>query len=187
MAALSELHLVKEHLLQFFSGHDWAEFQFSDGPLIKIAPWFKILRFAPGPQSSLWTYVTLGACALREEENGLEFSVFVQDESPRFIELLTMTAYYHRNNLLGIGHTVPLGESWVDGSMCNCSLISLPYPLGAEFEICNTRTNHIHILWVLPITEKERDFKIKHGLEEMEAKFESVALEYWNFKRASVV
>jgi hypothetical protein len=187
MAALSELHLVKQHLLKFFAGHDWEEFQFSEGPMVEAAPWFRVLRFAPGPRLNLWAYVTLGACALRDDENGLEFSAFVQHESPRFVELLTMTAYYHQGHQLGVGHTVSLGEPWVEGSKCNCSLISLPYPLGPDFEVCNTKKNHIHILWALPITEDERDFKIKNGLEEIESTFDRKALEFWDLKRKSVV
>lgn len=155
--------------------------------MAKTAPWFRILRFTPGPRSDLWTYVTLGACALRDEEGGLEFAALVQNQSPRFVELLTMTAHYHRANQLGVGHTLPLGEPWVEGSTCNGILISLPYPLGTEFEVCNTKNEHIHNLWTLPITEAERNFKIENGLEEIESIFEQDELEYWDLLRESVI
>jgi hypothetical protein len=187
MVALSELYLVKQHLQNFFTGHKCDEFQFEDGPMIELAPWFRVLRFPPGPRLNLWTYVTLGASSLRNGDNGLEFSVFVKNESSRFIELLTMISYYHQKHQLGVGHTVGLGEPWIEESKCTCALISLPYPLGPDFEICNTENNHVHVFWVLPITEEERAFKAKNGLEEIESEFDKHALEYWDLYRKSVV
>jgi hypothetical protein len=98
-----------------------------------------------------------------------------------------MTAYYHKDRQLGVGHTMALGEPWVENSQCNCALVSLPYPLGPDFEICNTKNSHVHVLWVLPITESERAFKVENGLEAIESAFDKCALPYWDFTRPSVV
>ena len=42
-------------------------------------------------------------------------------------------------------------------------------------------------LWLLPITEAERDLKASSGLEALESRFDEVDLEYWRVDRASVV
>jgi hypothetical protein len=187
MVALSELYMVKQHLISFFKDHEFEELVFENGPMVEAAPWFRVLRFRPGPRLNLWAYVSLGASTLRDDEGGLEFSIFSEYESPRFVELLTMSAYYHRDYKLGVEHTAALGEHWVEGSKCNCYLVSLPYPLGPDFEICATKENHVHVLWLLPITEQERDYKVKNGAEALECLFDSTALKYWDFGRKSVV
>jgi hypothetical protein len=40
---------------------------------------------------------------------------------------------------------------------------------------------------LLPITDEERNFKIKNGVDALEERFEDVGLEYWNPTRDSVV
>lgn len=155
--------------------------------MMNEAPWFRVLRFSPGPRYNLYAFVSLGASALRDEEGGLEFAIFSEHNSSRFVELVTMTAHYHKSHCLGVGHTVPVGEPWVQGSTCNHYLVSLPYPLGPEFEVCCTKSSHVHMLWLLPITEQERDYKVQHGLEALESLFDEKALEYWDFRRESAV
>jgi len=43
------------------------------------------------------------------------------------------------------------------------------------------------VLWLLPITQEERDFQIENGLDALEEQFEEKGLEYWNPARASVI
>jgi hypothetical protein len=179
--------MVRQHFIDQFIGHEFAELQWLDGPMKEIAPDFRVLRFAPGPNFQLWVYVSLGASTLSAGAERFEFTIFSPYESSRFVELITMTAHYHKSHNLSIGHTVPLGEPWISGSQCHAYLVSRPYPLGPEFEICDTTCGHLHALWLLPITNKERDFKIANGLESLEARFEDAKLEYWDFKRISVV
>jgi suppressor of fused protein SUFU len=45
----------------------------------------------------------------------------------------------------------------------------------------------VDVLWLLPITQAERDFKVAHGLEALEQRFDNSALEYWDICRKSVV
>jgi hypothetical protein len=54
-------------------------------------------------------------------------------------------------------------------------------------EVCNVRDWHLHVLWLLPITAAERDFKVHKGLEALEQRFDACAIEYWVPGRASVV
>jgi len=41
-------------------------------------------------------------------------------------------------------------------------------------------------IWLLPITEAERDFKAEHGPEALEQRFDDAAIDYWEPARASV-
>lgn len=186
MLALSSLYLVRQHLNAFFEGHESVEIQFDQGPMIELAPWFRVVRFSPGPRLGLWSYVSVGGSTLCEGEN-LEFAIFAEQESLRYVELLTMPAHYHSGNRLGVGHTMSLGEPWVEGSLCDALLISLPYPLGPEFEVCPIKDSQSRILWALPITEAERQFKIQYGLDALEDKFDQAELCFWDLARESVV
>ncbi len=103
------------------------------------------------------------------------------------VELLAMLTYYHHNHHLDVGHTLPRGEPWVPGSTLDHVLLSLPYPLGEEFEICKRGEAHAHFTWALPITAAEREFKVNHGLEELEQRFDAAAIELWDERRPSVL
>ncbi len=103
-----------------------------------------------------------------------------------------MTAYYHANPddptfRLDVGHTVPIGEPWSPGSLCDHVLVSLPYPFGPELEVCAWDGGHARLLWLLPITAAERDFEVAHGLEALEQRFDDAALAYSDTRRGSVV
>jgi Suppressor of fused protein (SUFU) len=58
---------------------------------------------------------------------------------------------------------------------------------GPEFEMCHWERGHARILWLLPITESERDFRGEHGLEALEQRFDDASLHYWDPQRAAVV
>jgi hypothetical protein len=150
-----------------------------------------VARIGPGPRINLWTYVSLGCWrSTQTHGHGLEFVIASQDENPRMAELVAMTAYYHsgpNSQRLDHGHTLPIGEPWLPGSSCDHLLVSLPYPYGADFEICAWRDGHARMLWLLPITEAERDFKVANGMEALEQRFEDAGLRYWDSYRASVV
>jgi hypothetical protein len=73
------------------------------------------------------------------------------------------------------------------GSECDCLLLSKPYPFGPALELCDHPGGHTQILWLLPITDRERAFRFEHDLEALEQRFDEVGLEYWRPDRASVV
>ncbi len=82
--------------------------------------------------------------------------------------------------LLGQGHTLPIGEPWLPGSAGDHLLVSLPYPFGPGLQTCHVGDLHVDLLWLLPITATERQYKIEHGLEALDTRFEQAGLEYWN-------
>jgi len=178
---------LKNHLVGFFEGHKVDFFDWSTAPLSSRVRDFRMARVGPGPRTPLWTFVSLGGWQADPEHGMLEFAILSPIDEPRFLELLAMTVHYHCSERLGVGHSFPVGESWVSGSSCTNVLVSKPYPLGPEFEVCNVGNSHIHLLWLLPITQSERDFKMAHDYEALEAKFDEARLEYWKFDRSSVV
>lgn len=177
-----------KHYRDFFVGHNSELLSWNTGPIVEVIPEFKVFLAKPGPKHNLWSYCSIGASTVQRENTGLlEFVVHSPVETPRLVKILAMVAYYHNNHGLGLGHTLPIGEPWLDNSACDHWLLSNPYPLGPEFEICNLEKAHIHVAWLLPITEQERNYKASNGLEALEKLFEEKGLEYWNVTRTSVV
>jgi hypothetical protein len=66
-------------------------------------------------------------------------------------------------------------------------LVSLPYPFGPELEMATIGDHSVRLLWLLPITAAERRYKIEHGLEALESRFDDAGLRYWVATRGSVV
>lgn len=179
---------VDQHIRRFFTGHEITEHKWLLGPVPEAMPEFQVLCAGPGPRTGCWTYLSLGASTISHDESGLlEFFVVAPTEDPRHVELVTMVAWYHKTKALGWGHTVPIGHPWLPDSQCNHLLISKPYPFGPDLEICNCDRGHVHVLWLLPITSAERDYKVTHDLEALEQLFDDAAIEYWDASRKSVV
>lgn len=56
-------------------------------------------------------YISVGGWAATEAGGGgLEFILSTATATPRAVDLLAMSVYYHRGGRLGCGHTVPIGE-----------------------------------------------------------------------------
>jgi hypothetical protein len=103
---------------------------------------------------------------------------------PELVELMTMVAHFHRTTRLDVGHSVNFGRPWVAGATCSFGLISLPYLDGPALEWMPEP--RVRFLWLVPITEQEREFKKAHGLEALEQRFESGKFDYLDPNRASV-
>jgi hypothetical protein len=181
--------IVHRHVHEFFRGHEAHSCAFDQGPIQKVLPGFHVVEIGPGPKLELSTYVSVGSgFPGSPAARHLEFMTTTEDPSARHVELLAMAAHYHSTGeRLDIGHTFPIGQAWIDGSSLDHMLVSLPYPFGADLEIFQAGEHEAHILWLLPITKAERDYKAKHGLEALEARFEAAGLKYWESRRKSVV
>jgi len=107
----------------------------------------------------------------------------------RFPELIAMAVYYHSEpkHKLAFGHTVPVGEPWIRDSECDHILVSKPYYFGPNLEVWKTKKGHGHVIWLVPLTKSERDYKVQYGLEELERKLEDSSLDYWLPNRKSVI
>ena len=90
---------------------------------------------------------------------------------------------------MGLGHTVNFGRTWLDRSACEFGLISLPYLDGTELEEFrpSQSSQFVKCLWLVPITQSERDYKKSHGAEALESIFEKSQFDYLDPLRQSVV
>jgi hypothetical protein len=181
---------VEMHVRRFFRGHPIAFERWGERIEARL-PAFRVMVVAPGPRTALWSYVSIGANRVRRSEHGLEFFVQAPAADEAHVELVTMVAHYHANpdetHRLGLGPTLPIERQWLPGSACDHLLVSKPYQFGPDLERCDDALGHVQLLWLLPITAAERAFKIAHGLEALEQRFESARLEYWKPERPSVV
>ena len=183
-----EIKSLLKHYNEFFKGHSTEVVSWDRGPILKVIPEFKVFVAKPGPKINLWSYCSIGASTVHHPDHGLlEFIVHSPIESPRMVETLAMLSYYHNDHCLGFGHTVPIGEPWLDNSKCDNWLLSKPYPLGPDLEICKHLDSHIHITWLLPITVQEKNYKVSNGMEALEQLFEDKGLEFWSPNRPSLV
>jgi len=179
---------IHDHVQRFFAGHKINDRQWVGTYVSDLYPDFRVLEIEPGPRSGNWNYMSSGTWEVAQEGAGLtEFMIITGKPSLRQIQILTMNHVYHRDENLMLGSTYPLGEPWVKGSNCNHMLVSLPYPYGPDFEICAIGDGHLHIYWLLPITEREHDYKVQNGPDALEEVFETKGLKYWKTKRKSVI
>lgn len=186
MSASKSNKAVRQHLTQFFTGHPAEEHRWLLGRGPAELPRLRVIEFAPGPRTGLWVYATVGGWEACPDPR-LEFLITAPGPDLRHVELVTMAAWYHGQRTLGVGHTLPIGEPWLPGSMCDCFLVSRPYPFGPDLEMCNLADRHLHVLWLLPITPPERAYKVEHGPEALEERFDKAGLEFWDPERGSVV
>jgi suppressor of fused protein SUFU len=135
--------ILWRHLRTFFTGHECEEQVWTLGPAIEVLPQLRVAQFAPGPRSGVWVYATVGTWEGRPDHR-LEFLITAPHEDLRHVELLAMTAWYHHEHELGLGHTFPIGEPWLPGSLCDHMLVSLPYPFGPSLEVCELPDGHLH-------------------------------------------
>ena len=178
------LELLKQHLETNWGKSYDRKDQISD-PLKKMSEAFSVLEFPPSEKHGFWIYSTLGM-STDNPTNLIELHIFSQKQDSTLIELLTITASFHRNNTpLDLNHTVNFGMPWQDDSACSLGFISLPYMDGEALEIFNFASGHLHNLWLLPITESERDYKIENGWDALEQRFDECELDYLNPKRHS--
>lgn len=159
------------------------------GPIGELPPGFCVLEFAPTQARQMWTYATC-CMSQRSDPRRVELHLFSPIQTDVHVELLTVVAHYHRTGMmLDLGHTVNFGRPWLDQSACEFGFISLPYLDGPKIEQLHLQDGNsvVNCLWLIPITEAERDFKMSFGIELLERRFEESRFDYLNPSRPSVV
>jgi hypothetical protein len=164
------------------------EKQWSEGPMACYAPDFQVFEFAPSLDRAMWTYATC-CMSFANDDRALELHMFSPQQNDLLVELLAAIAHYHRSEAhLGLGDTVNFGRPWLPHSKCTYGIVSLPYLDGPKLEwLCLPSELTIRCLWLIPITRKERDFKMTCGLDALEGRFEQASFNYLDPRRLSVV
>jgi hypothetical protein len=156
------------------------------GPIRPLPPDFQVLVIPRSPDSM--AYATR-CMSQPEDDERLELHVLAphdRQHDSMIVELLTVVAHFHRTGArLGLGHTVNFGRPWLPGSLCSYGLISLPYLDGPTLEW--EETTHTRFLWLIPITEAEKNFKVANGVDALEQRFEEASFHYLDPLRPSVV
>ena len=158
------------------------------GPTEKLHSEFYVLEIAPNSVHSMWTYLTVGMSMDRTDDNFIELFVFSPEKNNSLVELLTVSASFHRNKApLNVHHTVNIGQPWIKNSTCDHGFISLPYLDGEKLELFEFENKVYRCLWFIPITKKERNYKTENSCEALEQLFEDGQLDYLNPNRKSLV
>ena len=152
-----------------------------------LPQWCQVFEYAPSEKTFCWVYATCGMTPVAEPTS-LELFLMSRCQVEEHVELLTAIADYHQTGArLGLGHTVNFGRPWLKDSQCSFGLISLPYPFGPALENAQAAGKTVRVLWLLPITEAERSFKIASGLSALEELFEKRQFNCLDPMRPSVV
>lgn len=162
---------------------------FQKGPFEALHKDFRILEYPPTNDRNMWTYATCGMSMGFKNCKNIELHIFSPIKSPEIVELLTSVAYYHTQSFsLDLNHTINFGKSWQKNSLCKYGFISLPYLDGPPLEnyFLSDKTS-VHFYWIIPITEKEREYKIELGTEKLDSLFDISELDYLNIDRESLV
>lgn len=135
----------------------------------------------------MWTYATV-EMSQAEDESPIELHMFSPRRSDEVVELLVAAAHFHRTGTpLGLWHTVNFGRPWIDESLCDHGLVSLPYLDGPALEDLNTDTCRAKFYWLIPVTLAEVRYKAMHGVAALEERFEEAGFNYVDPLRSSVV
>jgi len=180
---------VTKHVSSFWPTSHIKVRKWPTGPVAELGRDFAVLELSPTRESNnLWVYCTAGTGVTDNDAQQYEFALFSPSADERHIETLTMLSHYHRfESSVGLGHIVNIGHPWAEGSSCDRLLMSLPYPFGPRLEWLKSDTLTIQFLWALPITSQEASFLKQNGIEELERRFDSAKLKYWDARRQSVV
>lgn len=153
----------------------------------EFLPGFSICAFSPNQKHDFWRYATVGMSDHRAA-HPLELHLFARENNPRMAELLTMVSHFHLSgSRLGLSHIVNFGEPWLDSSLCTWGFISLPYLDGPHFEWLNRGDHGVRFLWLIPITEAERNYLKQKGVEAFEEKLEEADFDYLDPARECVI
>ena len=184
--SLSYCDAIRLHYIRAWSNEP-IERRWREGPVDDLPPGFSVLEFSPSKSRRAWTYAT---CCMSqpEDSNAIELHLLSPQQSDMHIELLTAVCHFHRTgSRLGLEHTINFGRPWLNGSRCTYGLVSLPYLDGPSLEDFRYEDNIARCLWLIPITQQERDFKVANSMEALEQRLEHAKFDYLDIARPSVV
>lgn len=137
---------------------------------------------------NVWVYASVGMS--NDDERGrIEAHLFCgerRDDECAFA--VSVLAYFHlTGESLGLHHTVNFGQPVYAKGELDHGYLSLPYYDGEAFEWQCIDKRHVRHLWLMPISQAEREYKRSHDAEALEQLFERERLDYANPSRKSVL
>lgn len=141
-----------------------------------------IYQFEPTPERPFWTLVTSGMSNERQIEPDepvsyrTEILMYVSKPQEWMFSVLKGLAEmpFDDHTLLHWGHTVPNGMPMTASpSLLTSFFFASPYFESLEFNELKLANDKVDFLWMIPITEAEREFAIQHSSEKLYEKFEN--------------
>jgi hypothetical protein len=149
-----------------------------------------IYQFAPTGGRHYWTLITSGMSNERQIEpddclehmsTRAEILMYVPEPQHWMFDVLKVLAEmpFDDNTYLHWWHTVPNGMPMTANPSVLTSFFFLPpyfeVPDFSKFELDGDR---VDFLWLVPITEAEREYAIEHGSQELEKRLEEAELSH---------
>jgi len=143
-----------------------------------------IYQFEPTPERPFWTLITSGMSnerqiELEDCEDGMapraEILMYAAEPQGWMFSVLKGLAEmpFDDNTCLHWGHTVPNGMPMTAApSLLTSFLFVPPFCEPPEFNELEIDGDNVDFLWMIPITEAEREFAIQHGSEKLYEKLE---------------
>jgi hypothetical protein len=178
----SRLPAIREHLEKHLKSRVNV-LNFFKGPIHQLPDGFCVLEFEPNEKRNVWVYATCGmSCG---DSIPIELFLLSPIQTADHVELLYAVAHFHLTGApLDFSHTVNFGRPWLPDSKCDHGVISA---IGSEIDSAEINGEEVQFLWLIPITEAEREFKKKHGFEALDEKFADAELACEDPLRKSVV
>lgn len=144
----------------------------------------RLLKFRPHSEDQDWVYASLGLskrAMIRPSEwqgpseNHVEIFVYVREENDLLFSGLASVALYpfHKKTFISVGHVVPGEKGLIDDSPLTDILFTRPYGEPSEFEIVHGESEHIQMLWAIPIYRSEHLLVKQKGWKALETLFYS--------------
>jgi len=181
---------LEGHVRRFWAGHIVESATWDRGPVRERLPYFSSYRVLPVKAGGAWVYVTVGSSVDSSVEgSGTEFFLMSPWADPVHSETLAMVGHFNsfEAHRLGVGSTVRLGRPWMEDSLMDHLLVSLPYPYGPNLEWAPSEAGCAQFLWLLPIHKSESDFVRNEGLEAFEEILDRAHVNFLEVDRSPVV
>ena len=177
---MAYLDLLQRHVSGFWPDHRCEPLNWTLGEWSREHPEFRVLELAPAGREP-WIYVSAGAAHLRSFGGvGHEFVIRTLQQERLMVELLAMVASYSTradHGGLHDGHTVPIGHPWVEGGEADHLYLNKPYFVSRDFAMLRIDDSlRVQFLWLVPITEREKEWRHEHGQEAFEQRLEDHAV-----------
>jgi Suppressor of fused protein (SUFU) len=179
---------LRDHVNGFWKDRVHEERIWPRGPISRTLPRLRVRRVAPRTRAESWVYVTIGAWEVGGGQP-MEFSLLSPVDAPENVETLSMVANFHADPRyrLRVGSIMRIGRPWIPDARADHLLVSIPYPFKTTFEWCDTPSEQVRFLWLVPILAQEAAYARKHGVEALEDRLEQHAADVVDRRRPAVV
>jgi Suppressor of fused protein (SUFU) len=127
--------------------------------------------------------------ATKAGDHAFEFVLLWPWETPHHLQTLSEVALQSAESPVKPtpGTVIDMGRPWIEDGEASHFLVSLPYPLGPDFEHVLVPEIHIRIFWLLPVTDAEVEFILREGVDAFKELAEEHEVLYADPRRPSLV